>query len=115
MNLFWQLICVIAFGGACWAAGDILLKGFLGKNAVLPTLARPFLAFATGNVALSYLLTGLGFVGGFIPPVLWTFFLGGIGITIWHIVGKFKRYTYSRPMGPVRNSSGASNSTGIIL
>ena len=115
MNLFWQLICMIAIGGACWAAGDIVLKRLLGKNVVLPTLARPSLAFATGNVALSYLLTGLGFVGGFLPTLLWTVFFGGIGITIWHIVDKFNQYTHSRSTNPIRDSSGASNSARTIL
>ena len=91
MNLFWQLISMVVFGGGCWAAGDIILKRLLGENVVLPKSARASLAFATGNVALSYLLTGLGFVGGFVSAVLWTVFLGGIGVAIWHIVGEFKR------------------------
>jgi len=107
MNLFWQLICMIAFGGACWAAGDILLKRLLGKNVVLPTLARPSLAFATGNVALSYLLTGLGFVGGFLPTVLWTVFFGGIGITIWRIVDKFNQCTHARSINPANAGDGS--------
>ncbi len=115
MNLFWQLICMIAFGGACWAAGDILLKALLGKNVVLATVARPFLAFATGNVALSYLLTGLGFIGGFVPTVLWAVFFGGIGITIWHLVDEFKKCIRSWSMNPFRKSNGASSSTVIIL
>ncbi len=86
MNLFWQFICMIAFGGICWAAGEILLKSFLGQKVVLPALARYPLAFATGNVAISYLLTALGFIGGFGPTVLRTVFLAGIGMTIWCIV-----------------------------
>jgi hypothetical protein len=106
---------MIALGAACWAAGDIILKAFLGKNVALPPLTRPSLAFATGNVALSYLLTGLGFIGGFVPAVLWAVFLGGIGITIWHIVGESKEYIRSWSVNPVRNSCGASNSAGIIL
>ena len=96
MNLFWQFICMIAFGAACWAAGDILLKSFLGKKAVLPALARHTLAFATGNVAISYLLTALGFIGGFVPTVLWTVFFTGIGATILRIAGEFRRSSNSR-------------------
>jgi hypothetical protein len=96
MNLFWQFICMITFGAACWAAGDILLRSFLGKQAVLPGSARPALAFATGNVLISYFLTALGFIGGYVPSVLWAVFFGGIGITIWCIVRELKRYLDSR-------------------
>jgi hypothetical protein len=96
MNLFWQSICMIAFGAVCWAAGDILLRSFLGKKAVLTALARHTLAFATGNVFFSYLLTMLGFIGGFLSIVLWAVFFGGIGITIWRIVGELKRYLGSK-------------------
>ena len=115
MNLIWQSICMITFGATCWAIGDILLKGFLKKNSVSPAFVHHPLAFATGNVALSYILTGLGFVGGFLPTVLWTVFFGGIGITIWHIVNKFNQYTHPRSMNPVRDSSGTSTSARVIL
>ena len=98
MNLFWQFICMIAFGAVCWAVGDILLKSFLGRKVVLPVLARHSLAFATGNVAISYFLTGLGFIGGFVPTVLWIVFFGGIGITIWHIAEESRKSTHSRPL-----------------
>ena len=91
MNLFWQFICMIAFGAACWAAGDILIKGFLGKKAVLPALARHTLAFTTGNVAFSYVITALGFTGYFIPSVLWTVFIAGFGLAIWRIAMRFMR------------------------
>jgi len=96
MNLFWQFISMVAFGAACWAIGDIFLKSFLGKKVVLPALARHSLAFATGNVTISYLLTILGFIGGFVPTVLWTVFFVGIGITILHIAGEFRKSTHSR-------------------
>ena len=90
MNLIWQSICMITFGATCWAVGDILLKGFFGKNVVLTGLVRHSLAFAIGNVAISYLLTALGFIGGFVPSVLWAVFFIGIVITIWHIVGEVR-------------------------
>jgi hypothetical protein len=96
MNLFWQFICMIAFGTVCWAVGDLLLKSFLGKKVVLTPLARHSLAFVTGNVAISYLLTGMGFIGGFVPVVLCIVFFGGIGITIWHITEEFGKSTHSR-------------------
>jgi hypothetical protein len=96
MNLFWQLICMIAFGAACWAAGDILLKNFLGKRIVLPALARHTLAFTAGNVAFSYVITALGFTGYFIPSVLWTVFIGGSGLAIWRITVRFRRF-YQTP------------------
>ncbi len=96
MNLLWQFICMIAFGAACWAAGDVLLKNFLGKRIVLSALARHPLAFATGNVAISYLLTVLGFIKGFVPTVLWTVFFAGIGMAIWRIAREFRRSPNSR-------------------
>jgi len=96
MNLLWQFICMIAFGATCWATGEMLLKSFLGKKVVLPALARHPLAFATGNVAISYLLTVLGFIKGFVPTVLWAVFFGGTGITIWCIVGELKRSSNSK-------------------
>jgi len=96
MNLGWQLISMIAFGVVCWAAGDILLDKLLGKNIALPALARTSLAFATGNVAMSYLLTLIGFLQGFVSAILWPVFLGGIGITAWHILADFKRHADSR-------------------
>ncbi len=98
MNLFWQLICMVAFGGACWAIGDIILKGLLGKNVDLPPLVRPSLAFAAGNVAMSYLLTLIGFMGGFVPMVLRVVFWGGIGITVWRVISKCKRNVHSLPI-----------------
>ncbi len=67
---------MIAFGGACWAIGDIVLNGLLGKNVHLPPLARPCLAFAAGNVAMSYLLTFIGFIGGFVSSALLVVFVG---------------------------------------
>ena len=91
MNLFWQFICMIAFGAACWAAGDILIKSFLGKKAVLPALARHTLTFTAGNVAFSYVITALGFTGYFIPSVLWTVFIAGSGLAIWRITVRFMR------------------------
>lgn len=93
MNLFWQFISMIAFGSACWAIGDIFLKSFLGKKVVLPVLARHSLAFATGNVTISYLLTILGFIGGFVTTVLWTVFFVGIGITILYIARELRKFT----------------------
>ncbi len=95
MNPFWQLISMIAFGGACWAIGDIVLNGLLGKNVHLPPLARPCLAFAAGNVAMSYLLTFIGFIGGFVSSALLVVFVGGIGVTIWHIISESKRSVHS--------------------
>ena len=82
---------MIAFGAACWAVGDILLRCFLGKKVVLPTTAHHTLAFTTGNVAFSYLLTILGFIGAFVPTIFWILFFTGIGITIWQIIGELRR------------------------
>jgi hypothetical protein len=100
MNLFWQFICVIAFGAACWAFGDTLLDSFLGKKPVLSVFARHTLAFATGNVAISYLLTGLGFIKGFVPTILWTVFFMGIGMAIWRIAREFRKSCNSSSVNP---------------
>ena len=106
MNLFWQFICMIAFGASCWATGDIFLKSFLGKKVVLPASARYPLAFATGNIAISYLLTMLGLIGGFIPTVLWAVFFGGIGIAIWRITGEVRKPNNSRSVDqPIREGT----------
>ena len=95
MNLFWQSFCLIAFGATCWAVGDFLRERFFDENFKFTPITRHTLAFSTGNVALSYLLTALGFIGAFSPTVLWTVFFTGIGITIWRIVGELTSFTHS--------------------
>jgi hypothetical protein len=90
MNLVWQFICVIAFGAACWALGDFLSKGFLGKDSALPPMAWHTLAFTVGNITFSYFLTALGFFKLLIPPVLWGVFSTGIGLTVWRIAAGFR-------------------------
>lgn len=94
MSLLWQFICLITFGAICWAVGDFLRERFLQESFELSTLTRHTLAFSAGNVVVSYLLTGLGFIGAFVPLVLWTVFFVGIGITIWRIVGEFRSSTH---------------------
>jgi hypothetical protein len=91
MNLLWQSVCAIAFGAACWAVGDFIRKRFIDEKFVMPTLARHTLAFTTGNVTFSYILTALGFAGFFIAPVLWVVFLVGVGLAVWRIALEFKR------------------------
>jgi hypothetical protein len=82
---------MIAFGATCWAVGDFFRERFFHENFKLSAIARHTLAFTTGNVAISYLLTALGFIGAFVSPVLWAVFLTGIGITILRIVGECRR------------------------
>ena len=91
MNLYWQSFCVIAFGSTCWAVGDFLRERFFRGNFKLSAIARHTLSFAAGNVFISYLLTALGFIGAFVPAVLWALFFTGIGITIWRIAQDFRR------------------------
>jgi hypothetical protein len=91
MNLLWQSVCAIAFGAACWAVGDFIRKRFIDEKFVMPTLARHTLAFTTGNVTFSYILTAFGFAGFFIAPVLWVTFLIGIGLAVWRIALEFKK------------------------
>jgi hypothetical protein len=95
MSLLWQFFCLITFGATCWAVGDFLRGRFLQESFNLSTLTRHTLAFSAGNVVLSYLLTGLGFIGAFVPLVLWTVFFVGIGIMIWRIVGEFRSSAHS--------------------
>ena len=99
MNLFWQFSCTIAFGAACWAAGNILFPCFLGKEIDLPSTTRHALAFTIGNVLFSYFLTVLGFIGGFVPIMLWAFFLIGAGIAIWRIKGELRRSSTLKLIG----------------
>ncbi len=79
---------MIAFGFACWAAGDILRQGLFGARSHLSPVLRHNLSFAAGNVAFSYLLTFFGFAGLFLPGVFWVLLLGGIGIGVWRILTK---------------------------
>ena len=100
MNVFWQFSIMVTFGFACWAVGDLIIGIFLRKNVSLPALGRPSLAFAAGNVAMSYLLTLIGFLGGFVAIVFWAVFLGGTGLAIWRIVPAFNK-SFQRPQhGP---------------
>jgi hypothetical protein len=96
MNLFWQFFCLIAFGSTCWATGDFLRERFFQGNFRLSAITRHTLAFAAGNIFISYLLTALGFIGAFISTVFWTLFLIGMGITIWRIAQHFRRSPPSR-------------------
>jgi hypothetical protein len=91
MNLLSQSFCAIAFGAACWAVGNFIRKRLIDEKFVMPTLARYTLAFTTGNVTLSYVLTALGFAGFFTAPVLWMVFLIGIGLVVWRIALEFKK------------------------
>jgi hypothetical protein len=84
MSLFWEATCILAFGAASWAGGDLLLKLFL--NEPLPVVARHTLAFAVGNVAFSYFLTALGFAGLYISWVLRVVFFAGIGLAFWKVI-----------------------------
>ena len=84
MNLFLEATCILAFGAACWAGGDLLLKLFF--NEPLPVVARHTLAFTVGNVAFSYFLTALGFAGLYIPWVLKAVFFAGIGLAFWKVI-----------------------------
>ena len=38
----------------------------------------------------------IGFIGGYVPTVLWTVFFGGTGITIWRIAEGFRKILNSR-------------------
>lgn len=85
MDLSWQFACMLAFGLSCWAVGDFLRQALLGESSSLSPVARHTLSFAVGNVALSYLLTALGFAGLFLPPVFWVLFFAGSGLGVWRI------------------------------
>jgi len=91
MNLFWQFNCVIALGAICWTIGDLLHKRFFNGKVLLPTIARYSLAFTAGNVALSYIMTALGFTGLFIPLVLWMLLIAGVGLSVWWISVEFMK------------------------
>ncbi len=93
MNLFLESTCVLAFGAACWAGGDLLLK--LLFNEPLPVVARHTLAFTVGNVAFSYFLTAIGFAGLYNPWVLRAVFFAGIGLAFWKVVIE-ERALYSK-------------------
>ena len=94
MSIFLQTICTISFGWACWAGGDILLRFFLRGKPLLSPIARHALAFATGNVLFSYVITGIGFAGLLIPFALKTVFLAGVGLAIWRTISEFRNSTW---------------------
>ncbi len=83
MSLLLEFACILGFGAACWAGGDLLRKLFFSEP--LPIIARHALAFTAGNVAFSYFLTALGFLGLYMPWVLKTVFFAGIGLAFWNI------------------------------
>jgi hypothetical protein len=97
MSLIGQFICTIAFGGACWAAGDFLCNRLSSEKTLMTPLVRHTLAFAAGNVAFSYLLTLLGFIRLFTPSILWLVFLSGTGYAIWHLGGELRATFRSEP------------------
>ncbi len=84
MSLLLEFACILGFGAACWAGGDLLRKLFFNKP--LPIIARHTLAFTAGNVAFSYFLTALGFLGLYMPWALKTVFFAGIGLVFWNIL-----------------------------
>ncbi|HUL29070.1 MAG TPA: hypothetical protein VLZ03_01345, partial [Thermodesulfobacteriota bacterium] len=92
MSLFLEGACLLAFGIACWAGGDLLRK--LLFNEPLPAFARHTLAFAVGNVGYSYLLTGLGFGGLYSPAILRIVLFSGIGLALWRIIEEGKSVFY---------------------
>ncbi len=87
MDAFLQFLWMIVFGCSCWAVGDIRRQAQLPESAFLSAAARHTLSFTAGNVVVSYLLTGLGFAGLFLPAVFWIVFLTGLGLGVWRMVG----------------------------
>ena len=88
MNPLLQSIWLIAFGASCWAIGDFLLKLFFKERVRLPAVAWHTLAFTAGNVGVSYLMTGLGFAGLYLPWTLRGVFFAGIGLLSWKVVAE---------------------------
>ncbi len=86
MDVLLQFIWMIGFAICCWAVGDFLRQSLLGESFSLSDVAKHTLSFATGNVAFSYFLTGLGFVGVFLPVVFWIVLLAGLGFGVWRSV-----------------------------
>src|SRR5512135_354490 len=84
MNLLLEFACILGFGAACWAGGDLLRKLFSAEPS--PIVARHTLAFTVGNVAFSYFLTALGFLGLYTSWVLKAVFLAGIGLVVLNIL-----------------------------
>jgi hypothetical protein len=93
VSLLFEFTCILTFGAACWAVGDLLRELFF--NETLPFIARHTLAFTVGNVAFSYFLTALGFSGLYIPWILKMVFFAGIGLAFFKIIIK-ERHLLSR-------------------
>ncbi len=86
MDLFGQFIGMFVFGMSCWALGDFFIQRLLKKSVPMETLARHTLAFTSGNILFSYLLTAMGFSRLLIPSILWILFLAGAGFAAWRLV-----------------------------
>jgi hypothetical protein len=90
MNLFGQFIGMFSFGMSCWALGDFFIQRLFKKTVPMKTLARHTLAFTSGNILFSYLLTAMGFSRLLIPSILWILFLAGAGFAAWRLVVEFQ-------------------------
>ncbi len=107
MSLFSEYTCILAFGAACWAAGDLLRKLFF--NEPLPVIARHTLAFTAGNVAFSYLLTALGFSGLYNPWVLKVILYGGVGLAFVKIIAEERLLFFKFAKGLRRQVKGSTD------
>jgi hypothetical protein len=111
MNLFLESTCLLAFGAACWAGGDLLRKLFF--NEPLPVVARHTLAFTTGNVAFSYFLTALGFAGLYIPWVLRIVLFAGVGFALWKVIIEERSLFPRLVKGLLQHRAGSQVTTDI--
>jgi hypothetical protein len=111
MSLLLESTCVLAFGAACWAGGDLLRKLFFNKP--LPFIARHTLAFTAGNVAFSYFLTALGFAGLYTPWMLKTVFYAGIGLVFWKVIIEERPFFSELIKRLVQHGRGLQASTDI--
>jgi hypothetical protein len=91
MNLLEQSFYIIVFGGSCWAAGDLFLKRLINKKVVLPPIVHHTLAFATGNIIFSYLITIFGHLGLFRFWIFSTILIFGMALFIWETYFKIIR------------------------
>jgi hypothetical protein len=111
MSFLLESTCVLAFGAACWAGGDLLRKLFF--NEPLPFIARHTLAFTAGNVAFSYFLTALGFSGLYTPWMLKTVFYAGIGLAFLKVIIEERQFFSGLIKKLVQDGRGLQVSTDI--
>lgn len=89
MTIFYRIIYISLSGLILWALGKLVLKSFFRRTNLTYSFHNRVLSFITGNIAFSYLLTLLGFLGLFNSFIFYSVFFALIILIIFVIIKKF--------------------------